>query len=180
MKLSLMNSWQLICLNLHHVEFTWELPLSSTRCVSSYRIKDCWTMTNPLAMKPIPPPGKTDVLSPVTKTIDKYKTPGRWYWFHLQRICHCLNPWPFNNDIFTMTFHIWNLWKCSQIRFTNCALCKEPEQQNISKNKEGGLWPLPRFFWWIRHSAQRSTESDNGPPKVIIFPLKGDHLPSLS
>ena len=95
MKLSSMNSWQLINFRLHHVEFTWELPLSSTQCMSSYRIKDCWTLANPLAMKPMPPPGKTDVISPVTKTVNKYKTPGRWYWFHLQRICHCFNQWPF-------------------------------------------------------------------------------------
>ena len=72
-------------------------------------------MTNFLATKPIPPPGKTDVISPVTRTVDKYKTPGRWYWFHLQRICHPLNPWPFTNDKFTMTFPVWILWKCSQI-----------------------------------------------------------------
>ena len=43
----------------------------------------------------------------------------------------------------------------------------------------GGLWPLPRFFWWICHSAQRLTLSDNGPIKVSMFPQKMTIHPHL-
>ena len=45
--------------------------------------------------------------------------------------------------------------------------------------KRGGSWPLPKFFWWICHSVQGLTWSDNRPLKVLTFPQKMTIHPQL-
>ena len=143
-----------------------------------------------------------------SKTVEQWQTPWWWNQYHLQgkqmyylqsqRLL--INTRPPGDDTDStsrgyvivsihdrsiMTYSLWHSTSETSesvhklgSQIVRCA--RSLNNKTLPRMGRGGVWPLPRFFWWIRHSAQRSTESDNGPPKVITFPLKGDHLPSIS
>ena len=49
-------------------------------------------------------------------------------------------------------------------------MIRESSQSLGIKKNEGGGWTIPRFFWWIWHSARSAPQSDHSTQIVIISP----------